>query len=192
MRISKNPTVDEGSFYKRLALLSIIHSIEKDRYYRIDRLRGPSQPSLKETRDWTGDKLKILKEDEDLRHFLDCLAEICANKHNGSTVTAVTIHRPGPDECPQYIFASNGRSDDDNEMESYINYVLTSFGNLNKDKCLPRLLGGVLETHRDVSGQILLFNRSRLKVYLNKILRCLNNLKSREEDLDETGMRASF
>lgn len=196
MSSSADPRENESAFYKRLVLLSSLHSIEKQRYYRIDRLRGPSQPSSKQRRNWTRNEKRDLRDDRELRAFLDRLAEICASKRDGSTVTAVTIHRPGPDQPPHYIFASNSRSDDPNAIKTHNQDVLGAFcsDGDGTSTYIPRQRRDVLMTYHEILGRILLFNRERLRVYLKSLWKCLQKLQDSldgDKDPDETGASLS-
>lgn len=183
---SVNTIVRENAFYKRLALLSSLHDILREQHYKIERSREEGQPPLRDRRFSTEHEFQDLADERHLRKFLDRLAEICASEHDGSTVTAITIYRPGPKESPRYKVASNGRSDDARAVKSHVKYVLSAFQNQNEASNISQRKA-VLEDYRTVSEKILLFNRQRLKVYLKTISTCLEQLETTGKNLDETG-----
>jgi hypothetical protein len=101
--------------------------------------------------------------DEDLFHnFVSRLGQICDSRPGGSTVTAFTVLQH-PDKV-EYVFGSNGRKHVELEStRAYIHAVLTSLrksSNCEDDDEREEYLGDLL---RDV----LMFNRERVKRYLN-------------------------
>lgn len=178
----------EHCFYKRLIVLSSLHSLDRGRYHRIKRLKGRSQPSRNKSSNLSETASVDQDKDIELRTFLDRLAEICASTKGGSTVTAVTVHLPeGRSVCPEYLIISNQRSEQDmKRTKAHIEETLKAFHSGIESNCIPRQRKGVLDTYGGVLKRILLFNRGRLNVYQGAVLDCLQELY-KDTDLDDPG-----
>lgn len=194
--------IDEDDFYKHLIVLSSVHSLDKDKRHRIERSRGPSQPPSSQVDNPIDSTAQVDDDDEsalidekdiELRTILDHLAEICASKHNGSTVTAVTVHLPSLGSCPEYLFVSNSRpTSEKNSAKSHIESILKALCGVHiTPTCTLQQQKDALEVYRWVLKRILWFNRERLVSYLSIIVDRLQDLIALKY-LDQTGKHISF
>lgn len=192
---------DEDDFYNHLIVLSSVHSLDKDKRHRIERSRGPSQPPSSQV-DHSIDTTQVDDDDEnalvdekdiELRTFLDRLAEICASKHNGGTVTAVTVHLPSLSSCPEYLFVSNSRpTSKKGGAKHHIKSILKALCGVHiTPTCTLQQQKDALEVYRRVLKRILWFNRDRLVSYLSTIEKCLQDLIALKY-LDQTGKHLSL
>lgn len=181
MSSNVNTGTDESAFYGRLLVLSSLNSLDRNRYHRIERLRGPAQPFLKASSDSTEIGPQAAADEEKLRVFLDCLAELCASARDGRTVTAVTVHLPKTNRPPQYVFVSNGRSKNETgAAKTYIEGMLKDFENVVHDyPGFSQTREVVPAVSRAVLGKALEFNQHRFKKYVRIIYDCLRKLSKR-------------
>lgn len=99
--------------------------------------------------------------------FVDKLAQVCDNKHGGTTVTAFSVLQPG---CIEYRFASNLRDSQTlATVRCYVKDILETLGNAPdltfKDASLRSAL------YSEVLGKVLAFQRPRIQVYLRALVR---------------------
>lgn len=171
--------IDEIAFYGRLLVLSGLHSLDRNRNHQIERWTRPTQLFLKTSSDSTGAETQDLEDDDKLRIFLDCLAEICASARNGRTVTAVTVHLPKTSGPPQYVFVSNDRSKNETDAaKTYVEGILRAFetgqdhGYRQNREVVPGVRHALLK-------KALEFNQARFKEYVKIIYNCLRKLSER-------------
>ena len=173
---------DQDDFYCRLLLLSSLQTLDKDKFHNIKRMTGPSRQFMYPASVPHNIELQEAEDYGKLRNFLDCLAEICASKRAGSTVTAVTVHLVGNPPRPQYIFVSNNRSAQEaNDAKTHVEYILRTFGG-------PQICSGSPQTQDiapDVRGavlrKVLEFCQNRFRNYIKTTIRCFKTLDRRKD-----------
>lgn len=166
-------------FYKRLLVLSTLHSREKEETYIIERLRGPSQPFPSETINLTAAQRLDLEDDKELRIFLDHLANVCANTPGGKTVTAVTVHLPQNSRGPAYLFFSNNRSMKETEQAKiHVRHILKYLSTCDNSKYLSQNKKDAPKVETVLLKRILGFNRERLDAYVKTVSQCLETLQN--------------
>lgn len=178
--------IDENVFYERLVVLSTLHSLDRERYHRIERFRDPNPLLGSLASASTQTESRDLKNEHKLRVFLDYLAEVCASTRSGRTVTAVTIHLPKKSNRPEYLFVSNNRfrrkiSD---QCSEHIEGTLKAFEGFRDDHGSPRHRE-ISPADRDALSNAVKFNQERFKAYVRIILNSLNTLFQRW-DLDQS------
>lgn len=180
MNPSPNTIVDENTFYKRLVLLSSLHALDRRENYRINRLRGPSQPSRNTARHPSDSAVQDEEQDIKLRKFLDRLAEVCASTRAGDTVTAVTVHLSENSPCPEYVFVSNNQSPEAaRDAKIHIESILTAFWKFQECSRFTQQQNATQDAQNEVLRRAVWFNKSRLRVYLNIIEKNLETLSKR-------------
>ncbi|KAK8079395.1 hypothetical protein PG997_007213 [Apiospora hydei] len=100
--------------------------------------------------------------------FANKLAQVLDCEPGGKTVTALTILK-GRNMQPVYVIASNLRSQDQLEDAQRFLTKLLRFVHDNPLELNPKPL------FKKVLGQILMFNLSRVQVYLTSLKRCLSS-----------------
>lgn len=173
MGSSFNAVRNETLFYKRLVMLSSLHSLDRKQTYKIERLTDPSQSLFNRASDLTDIRFRRLRDDHEFRVFLDYLAEVCASTRSGRTVTAVTVHLPKNSNRPEYLLVSNNRfSDEMNPSRRHVKYILQTFGGFQHYPVSRRI-------RRVVLRKLLKFNQERFKEYVKIIFNCLDKLSTR-------------
>lgn len=178
--------MNENLFYERLVVLSTLHSLDRERYHRIERSRDPNTLLGSPASASTQIESRDLKNEHKLRVFLDCLAEVCASTRSGRTVTAVTHHLPKKGNRPEYLFVSNNRffPKELNQCRKYIERTLKAFEGSRDIHGSPRHRE-ISPADRDALRNAVEFNQERFKQYVRIIFNSLNKLYKREE-LDES------
>lgn len=169
--------IDEQQLYGRLLVLSSLHSLHRNRYYRIQRQPDRDQSSSDAKVNLVESRPQDVKDDDKLRVFLDCLAETCASRRNGGTVTAVTVHRLSNSDHPRFVFVSNNRSK--NAAKAHVQDILEEFGCFQDYPGCPQDRRALLIHYNGVLRKILKFNRERFKTYVKIAFSCLETLYTR-------------
>ncbi|KAI7774819.1 hypothetical protein LA080_007751 [Diaporthe eres] len=182
MNSSANIGIDEIAFYGRLLVLSGLHSLDRNRFHRIERWTDRSESFCKASTDSIGAVSQDSEDDHKFRVFLDCLAELCASARNGGTVTAVTVHLPETSRPPQYLFVSNSRSNSEtNAAKGHVEGILVAFEPGHNYPDLPRHWEVVPGVRHEVLKAALEFDQERFKEYVKIIYSCRRKLSNRND-----------
>ncbi|KAH8197383.1 hypothetical protein TruAng_008442 [Truncatella angustata] len=132
----------------------------------------------------------LLSAEQAFQAFVNKLAQTCDSQPGGDTVTAIAVLRNNG--CPLYMVASNLRNG--RELQSTTNFLYSLLDLIREQQVMNRkpLLKQVL-------WHILVFNFSRLKTYVKRLVQCLDDClestqlrQSTEAEQPSTGLKGEL